>query len=136
MYSRTYEITFTGQAGTVLRAEFDDCDVSVGPGTTTLRAELPDQGALHGLLQRIAGLRLELIDVHMAAPPSGSDRCSRPRLPRLSASGKHPPRFSAGIRQSTTRPGPGRGFPRRGCLAQRVQRLRQVIRFQRVVAGE
>ena len=54
----------------------------------------------------------------------------------LSASGKHPPRFSAGIRQSTTRPGPGRGFPRRGCLAQHGQRLRQVIRFQRVVAGE
>ena len=70
VYSRTYEITFTGQAGTVLRAEFDDCEVSVGPGTTTLRAELPDQGALHGLLLRIAGLRLELIDVHMAAPPS------------------------------------------------------------------
>jgi len=70
VYSRTYEITFTGQAGTVLRAEFDDCDVSVGPGTTTLRAELPDQGALHGLLQRIAGLRFELIDVHVAAPPS------------------------------------------------------------------
>ena len=58
-----------GQAGTVLRAEFDDCEVSVGPGTTTtLRAELPDQGALHGLLQRIAGLRLELIDVHVVAP--------------------------------------------------------------------
>jgi hypothetical protein len=73
---------FHGQAGTVLRAEFDDCGVSVGPGTTTLRAELPDQGALHGLLQRIVGLRLELIDVHVAAPPSGSDRCSRPRLPR------------------------------------------------------
>ena len=114
MYSRTYEITFMGQAGTVLRAEFDDCEVSVGPGTTTLRAELPDQGALHGLLQRIAGLRLELIDVHMAAPPFGSDRCSRPRLPRLSASGKHPPRFSAGIRQSTTRPGPGPRLPPSG----------------------
>jgi hypothetical protein len=66
---RTYEITFAGQAGAVLRAEFDDCDISVGPGTTTLRAELPDQGALQGLLQRIAGLRLELIDVHMVAPP-------------------------------------------------------------------
>jgi len=70
VYSRTYEITFMGQAGTVLRAEFDDCGVNVGPGTTMLRAELPDQGALHGLLHRIAGLRLELIDVHMAAPPS------------------------------------------------------------------
>src|SRR6266568_9460507 len=48
--SRTYEITFVGQAGRVLRAEFDDCEVSVGPTTTTLRAELLDQGALHGLM--------------------------------------------------------------------------------------
>jgi hypothetical protein len=69
VHSRTYEITFIGQAGTVLRAEFDDCEISVRPGTTTLRADLPDQGALHGLLQRIAGLRLELIDVHVVAPP-------------------------------------------------------------------
>ena len=70
MHSRMYEITFMGRAGTVLCAEFDDCEVSVGPGTTTLRAELPDQGALLGLLQRIAGLRLELIDVHVAPPPA------------------------------------------------------------------
>jgi hypothetical protein len=67
--SRTYEITFAGQAGAVLRAEFDDCEISVGPGTTTLRAELPDQGALQGLLLRITGLRLELVDLHMVAPP-------------------------------------------------------------------
>ena len=50
-------------------AEFDDCEVLVGPGTTTLRAELPDQGALHGLLQQIAGLGLELVDVHVVVPP-------------------------------------------------------------------
>ena len=68
MRSRTYEITFAGQAGTTLRAEFDDCDVSVGPGTTTLHAGLLDQGALHGLLQRISSLGLELIDVRVAAP--------------------------------------------------------------------
>ena len=69
MRSRTYEITFVGQAGTALRGEFDDCEVSVGPGTTTLRAELPDQGALHGLMQRISGLGLELVDVRVVAPP-------------------------------------------------------------------
>jgi hypothetical protein len=65
--SRTYEITFAGQAGTALQAEFDDCDVSVSQGTTTLRAELPDQGALQGLLQRITSLGLELVDVSQAA---------------------------------------------------------------------
>ena len=70
MRSRTYEITFAGQAGTVLRGEFDDCEVTVGPGTTTLRAELPDQSALQGLLQRINGLGLELLDVRVVAPPA------------------------------------------------------------------
>ena len=67
--SRTYEITFTGQAGATLRAEFDDCDVTVGGGTTTLRAELPDEAALGGLIQRITSLRLEVIDVHLMTPP-------------------------------------------------------------------
>jgi hypothetical protein len=67
--SQTYEITFGGEAGTALCAEFDDCEVTIGPGTTTLRAELPDQAALTGLLQRITGLRLELIHMHLVAPP-------------------------------------------------------------------
>jgi hypothetical protein len=67
--SQTYEITFTGQAGAALRAEFDDCELTVGPGTTTLRAELPDQAALAGLVQRITGLRLEMIHLHLVAPP-------------------------------------------------------------------
>ena len=66
---QTYEITFTGQAGTTLRAEFDDCEVTIGPGTTTLHAELPDQSALSGLMQRITGLGLEVIDVHRVAVP-------------------------------------------------------------------
>jgi hypothetical protein len=71
--SQTYEITFTGEAGSTLRAEFDDCEVTVGPGTTTLRAELPDQAALSGLVLRITGLGLEVVHVQRVAPPSGSD---------------------------------------------------------------
>jgi hypothetical protein len=71
--SQTYEITFTGQAGAVLCAEFDDCEVTVGPGTTTLRAELPDQAALTGLVQRITGLRLEVIHLHLVARPPADD---------------------------------------------------------------
>jgi hypothetical protein len=69
MQPRTFEITFVGHAGPVLHAEFDDCEVNVGPDTTTLRAEQLDQGALQGLLQRITGLGLELIEVRGAAPP-------------------------------------------------------------------
>jgi len=66
---QTYEITFAGQATTTLRAEFDDCEVAVGPDMTTLRAELPDQAALGGLLQRIIGLRLEVVHVLRVQPP-------------------------------------------------------------------
>jgi hypothetical protein len=63
------DITLTGQASTSLRTEFDDCEVISGPGTTTLHAELPDQAAFAGLVERIAVLGLEVIDVHRVAPP-------------------------------------------------------------------
>jgi len=66
----TYEITFSGQAGRTLRAQFDDCTVTTSPETTTLRAELPDPAALSGLIGRIVGLGLEIIDVHLVAQPS------------------------------------------------------------------
>ena len=68
MPSRTYEITFAGEAGAIVLAEFDDCEARVSPGATTLRRELADQGALHGLIQRIASFGLELIDVSVVAP--------------------------------------------------------------------
>jgi hypothetical protein len=66
--SRTYEITFIGRAGDTLRAAFDDCTVTEGPGTTTLSAELPDQAALWGLVLRIIGFGLEVVELHRVAP--------------------------------------------------------------------
>ena len=68
MQPQTYEITFAGQAGATVRAEFDDCTITIGTGMTTLRAELPDQGALCGLVQRIIGLGLELVHLHLVTP--------------------------------------------------------------------
>jgi hypothetical protein len=68
--SHTYEITFTGQADRTLCAQFDDCKVTTRPDTTTLRAELPDQAALSGLVQRIAGLGLEISHVLLLTSPS------------------------------------------------------------------
>lgn len=70
MRSRTYEITFNGQACRTLRAQFDECKVTTSPETTILRAELPDQAALPGLVERIVGLGLEIIDVHLVTQPS------------------------------------------------------------------
>ena len=71
MRSQIYEITFLGKAGSTLSAEFDDCQVTIGPGTTTIRAVLPDEGALSGLLERINGFGLKVIDVSLVALPPG-----------------------------------------------------------------
>jgi hypothetical protein len=68
----TYEITVAGETGSALRAEFDDCEVTVGQDITTLRVELPDQGALGGMLQRIIGLGLQVTHLHLLASPSVS----------------------------------------------------------------
>ena len=69
MQAQTYEITFLGQADSMLRTEFEDCEVSIGRGTTTVRAELLDRGALSGLMERINSLGLDVIDVSLVAPP-------------------------------------------------------------------
>ena len=71
MATQIYDIAFAGEAGEVLRAEFDDCEVSVGGGITTLRAELPDPAAFAALMQRLAALRLEVVRVHRVTATSG-----------------------------------------------------------------
>jgi hypothetical protein len=67
--SRTYEITVEGQAGPEMCAEFDDCTITTGSGTTTLRTELSDQCALSVLIQRVIDLRLEITRVLLLQPP-------------------------------------------------------------------
>lgn len=69
---RTYEITLDGQASRMIRAAFDDCQITVGPHITILRAELPDQCALAGLIQRVIDLRLEISCVLRVFPPGPS----------------------------------------------------------------
>ncbi len=63
MEPTTYEITVRGEAGKAVRAAFQDLDMSTQGGFTTLRARLPDQAALHGLIERIGALGLELVNV-------------------------------------------------------------------------
>jgi hypothetical protein len=65
MTPRIYEITFAGQAVPAIIGAFEDFDVSVDEDTTTLRAELADQPALHGALNRLQNLGLELLGVRV-----------------------------------------------------------------------
>lgn len=69
MGPRTYEISFAGQVGPAVQAEFDDCQITTGTNRTILHAELPDQCALSGLIQRIIDLRLEITHVLLITPP-------------------------------------------------------------------
>jgi hypothetical protein len=78
----TYKIVFAGQADRTLRAQFDECEVSTGPDTTTLHAELPDQAALCGLVQRIVGLGLDIIHVQLVTSSlSHDDNCDMTFVP-------------------------------------------------------
>jgi hypothetical protein len=63
MTLRTYEITFRGEPVPAIVAAFEDFAISVDAGNTTLRAELIDQAALHGAIDRLQVLGLELLRV-------------------------------------------------------------------------
>jgi hypothetical protein len=82
--SHTYEITFVGHAANTLRAAFDDCTVTAGPGTTTLSVDLPDQAVLWGLVQRIIGFGLEVVELHLVTP-SRSDMATSGQPPYSAA---------------------------------------------------
>jgi hypothetical protein len=74
-----YELTFRGAASDTLAAAFEDCDVTTGQGVTIVRSTVPDQAALQGLIGRITGLGLELLEVHPVTDPGGAG--SRPSAP-------------------------------------------------------
>ena len=56
-------ISVTGEMDEALREEFDDVDVMVDHGVSRMRVVCPDSSRLHGVLNRIDALGLELIDV-------------------------------------------------------------------------
>ena len=60
---RTYDITVRGVASDLVRAEFDDVEVSVADGCTRLRTAPVDQAWLFGLIRRIENLGLVLLEL-------------------------------------------------------------------------
>jgi hypothetical protein len=59
----SYEIRIKGKVGDPLLASFAELDASIKPAETLLTGVIEDQAALHGLLDRIQELGLELIEI-------------------------------------------------------------------------
>ena len=63
MTRAVFVISVTGEMDEALREQFDDVDVIVDHGVSRMRVVCPDSSVLHGVLNRIDALGLELIDV-------------------------------------------------------------------------
>jgi hypothetical protein len=62
-----YEICVQGHIGQAWSRWFDDLVVEeLDDGTTVLRGDLPDQAALHGLLNKVRDLGMTLLSVERA----------------------------------------------------------------------
>ena len=69
MAPKRYEIRVRGRVGKSVLSRFDGFEAEVEPAQTVLRGDIGDQAALHGVLERIQGLGLELVEVR---PVGGS----------------------------------------------------------------
>ena len=79
MPQATYQVRVSGVIPAELLSELRDLTVSVEPPETVLHGSLPDQSAIVGLISRIHGLGLRLIEVRRlpaeetpGAPPDNS----------------------------------------------------------------
>ena len=59
----SYEIRIKGRLSDAVTDEFEEFTAAVKPAETVIRGELRDQAELHGVLERIRSLGLELIEV-------------------------------------------------------------------------
>jgi hypothetical protein len=75
--SASYEIHIKGRVSEQLLAAFEGMDATVQPMETVLSGPVLDQAALHGLLDRIQALGLELIEVRRLPEVSGEEDASR-----------------------------------------------------------
>jgi hypothetical protein len=58
-----YELRIRGRLSDSVCGAFEDFTTAVRPAETVMRGELRDQSELHGLLDQIQSLGLELIEV-------------------------------------------------------------------------
>jgi hypothetical protein len=77
MSATNYQVRVSGTIPSELLAELSDMTISVGPPESVLDGELPDQSALLGLISRMHGMGLRLIEIRRL--PAGDD--SQPAKP-------------------------------------------------------
>ena len=70
----SYEIRIRGRLSDSLLAAFEGLTASVEPAETVLHGPLQNQAALHGLLDRIQSLGLELVEVRRLPQAPGEQR--------------------------------------------------------------
>ena len=58
-----YEFRIKGRVGDRVLSSFDGFDAEIEPAETVLRGKVVDQAALHGVLEHIQDLGLELVEV-------------------------------------------------------------------------
>ena len=63
MVPADYEIRIRGRLSDSVCGAFEDFTTAVRPAETVMRGELRDQSELHGLLDQIQSLGLELLEV-------------------------------------------------------------------------
>lgn len=71
--SSSYEIRIRGRVGNSVLASFEDMESAIQPAETVLRGTVTDQAQLHGLLERIQLLGLELIEIRRVSPTEVND---------------------------------------------------------------
>jgi len=73
MAQLVYELSFKGTASDALAGAFENCVVTCRSGITIVRSEVADQAALHGLLDRVQALGLEILELRLVAEPGDED---------------------------------------------------------------
>ena len=63
MSHEVFVVTVAGEMDGVLGEHFDDLALTVGHGVSRVCVTCPDPSVLHGILNRLTALGLELLDV-------------------------------------------------------------------------
>jgi hypothetical protein len=76
----SYEIRIKGRLSDSVVAAFEGLTATVEPVETVLHGPVADQSSLHGLLDRIQSLGLELVEIRRL-PPSPEEPAAEPDSP-------------------------------------------------------